>query len=322
MPDSYDRTEPVLSGRELLRARRETNSRSERPARSERAAYQSSRTAQGRGDENRPTALSLLDKYTQTQDKLQSFIIKGETHYPYPSFSISANGQKTVYTPQTPYEAGSDGKRRDQWELTIDPEAAHIVRHARCNWDPDTNEVEYQAKNSGLVWNGPLAMPQRIIWQRRGWRGPYIQQVICEALEPNVNQSLLSKARAVILAPYPADTEVSKYTRDDVDDDYNAEELLKLLGLPLPPFECIGIGFGIAEAKGTSILICFFDMNQRPSRYMVTELAKRNPRLKEEGIVVICVQASKIDKEILDLWAKDSNIPFMVGVAEDDESKI
>jgi len=88
MPTPYDRVEPLLSGRRLLRAGRQTNRRSETPARSETAAYQSSRTAQGRGDKNRPTALSLLDKYAQTQDKLQSFIIKGETHYPNPSFSI------------------------------------------------------------------------------------------------------------------------------------------------------------------------------------------------------------------------------------------
>ncbi|MHC4646952.1 MAG: hypothetical protein ACYTBJ_15755 [Planctomycetota bacterium] len=214
------------------------------------------------------------------------------------------------------------GKRRDQWQLTIDPKAAWMVRHARCNWDPDGDEVEYEAKNSSLIWNGPLAIPERITWQRRGWRGPYIQQISCRALEAKANESLLSKARAVVLPPYPANTEVSKYTRDDVDDDYDAEELLKLVEQPLPPFEGIGIGFDTAEAKGKDILLCFFDMNQRPSRHMVAELAKQAPQLKQKGVAVLCVQAPKVDKEKLDEWVTHGNIPFAVRMAEDDASKI
>jgi len=68
----------------------------------------SARTARSRS-ENHPTALELLDKYAETQDKLKSVIIKGETHYP--SFDIRANGRKTVYEPRSAFEFRSDGKR-------------------------------------------------------------------------------------------------------------------------------------------------------------------------------------------------------------------
>ncbi|MHC4214361.1 MAG: hypothetical protein ACYSWP_13425, partial [Planctomycetota bacterium] len=65
-----------LSGRELLRARREANKHSERSARGDRASRRTPQMNRRKGSGDRPTAMELLDKYAETQDKLRSFIIK------------------------------------------------------------------------------------------------------------------------------------------------------------------------------------------------------------------------------------------------------
>ncbi|MHC4475306.1 MAG: hypothetical protein ACYTEL_06665 [Planctomycetota bacterium] len=69
-------SEKPISGRELLRAMRRGDRRSERPARADRAARRMPQTNRRKGDGSRPTAMELLDKYAETQDKLRSFIIK------------------------------------------------------------------------------------------------------------------------------------------------------------------------------------------------------------------------------------------------------
>jgi len=93
---------------------------------------------------------------------------------------------------------------------------------------------------------------------------------------------------------------------------------LPLLGKPLPEFDGIDINFGAEQAKGKKILVCFWDMNQRPSRHLVRELAKRAEELKEEDGAVVCVEASKVDRKELDDWVKKYNIPFPVGMVEGD----
>ncbi len=87
-------------------------------------------------------------------------------------------------------------------------------------------------------------------------------------------------------------------------------------------FAGIDIEFDIDQAKGKMLLVCFFDMNQRPSRNCITRLAKQAEQLKEKGLVVAAVQASKVDQKKLNEWVKKNNIPFPVGIIQDDEEKI
>jgi len=95
-----------------------------------------------------------------------------------------------------------------------------------------------------------------------------------------------------------------------------------LLGRALLGFEGIEIEFDAESAKNKEILVCFFDIGQRPSRHCVRELAKKAGQLKEKGITIATVQASKIDKGKLDKWVEDNNISFAVGMVGDEEEKI
>jgi len=94
-----------------------------------------------------------------------------------------------------------------------------------------------------------------------------------------------------------------------------------LLGRPLPNFKSIELKFIPEDTKEKGISICFFDMNQRPSRNCIMRLAKQAEQLKRKGVTVVIVQASKIDENTLNEWVKNYNIPFPVGMVQGDEEK-
>ncbi len=95
-----------------------------------------------------------------------------------------------------------------------------------------------------------------------------------------------------------------------------------LVGKPLPDLDGIKIDFTLAQAKGNMVLVCFFDMNQRPSRHCITQLAQQTKPLEEKGITILAVQASKSETNQLTEWVKQNNIPFPVGFIVGDEEKV
>jgi protocatechuate 3,4-dioxygenase beta subunit len=92
-----------------------------------------------------------------------------------------------------------------------------------------------------------------------------------------------------------------------------------LAGKPLPDFDGITIDYDEERSRNKAILMCFFDMQQRPSRHWVAQLAKRTEELKEKDMVVVGVQASKMEKSALDEWVRKQGISFPVGTIEGDE---
>ena len=94
-----------------------------------------------------------------------------------------------------------------------------------------------------------------------------------------------------------------------------------LVGKPLPDFENITIDFQPRQAQKKIILVCFWDMNQRPSRNCIAQLAKQAGRLEEKGVAVVSVQTSKVDKNTLHAWVGKFNVPFPVGMIQDDVGK-
>lgn len=77
----------------------------------------------------------------------------------------------------------------------------------------------------------------------------------------------------------------------------------------------------LERADEKALLICFFDMAQRPSRYAITQLAERAEELERRGVTVVAIQASKVDENALNQWMKKNNISFPVGMVQGDEEK-
>ena len=102
----------------------------------------------------------------------------------------------------------------------------------------------------------------------------------------------------------------------------DSSELLPLVGKSLPKFDGIKIDLSSAQTQDKMVLVCLFDINQRPSRNCILELAKQASQLKEKGVTVVSVQASKIDENALNEWLKKNNISFPVGMIEGGSEKI
>ncbi len=102
---------------------------------------------------------------------------------------------------------------------------------------------------------------------------------------------------------------------------YEPKRPPSLVGRPLPDLKEVGIDLPPAETEGKIMLVCFFDMEQRPSRHCVTQLAKQAEQLKGKGVTIVAVQASKIDQTALNQWVEKYNIPFPVGMVEGDAEK-
>jgi len=95
-----------------------------------------------------------------------------------------------------------------------------------------------------------------------------------------------------------------------------------LVGNALPELKDLGIRLSLTDVDGKQVLLCFFDMQQRPSRYCLIELAGREEELEGKNVTIFAVQASNVDRDTLNEWIKKNNIPFQVGMIESDERKI
>ena len=95
-----------------------------------------------------------------------------------------------------------------------------------------------------------------------------------------------------------------------------------LIGKPLTELNGLGINIVPEQIAGRIVLICFFDMNQRPSRNCILQLAGQVEQLRQKGVTVAAVQVSTIDEEKLDEWIKKNKIPFPAGIIRFDEERI
>jgi hypothetical protein len=80
-------------------------------------------------------------------------------------------------------------------------------------------------------------------------------------------------------------------------------------------------GYEPKDITGKAILVCFWDMNQRPSRNCIRQLAKQAHQLKLRNVAIVTVQTSKVDEGTLSEWVKKNSIPFPVGMVRGDEQQ-
>ncbi|MBN1972920.1 MAG: redoxin domain-containing protein, partial [Sedimentisphaerales bacterium] len=125
-----------------------------------------------------------------------------------------------------------------------------------------------------------------------------------------------SHTQTVVFEEGVSNKEVEILLRPDID------SAAPLTGKSLPSFDEIKLDYDINQAKDKKVLICFFDLEQRPARNCLLELSKQADDLAQQGISVIAVHASEIGKDILDAWLKENNITIPVGIVEGDEQQL
>jgi len=95
-----------------------------------------------------------------------------------------------------------------------------------------------------------------------------------------------------------------------------------LIGKPLPDLAPLGVDPSVLKADGKMVLVCFWDVEQRGSRFCVLELAKMAENLSRQGVQVVAVHASKMDEGVLRTWKTKERIPFPLGMVRDDAAKV
>ncbi|MEN6384259.1 MAG: carboxypeptidase regulatory-like domain-containing protein, partial [Phycisphaerales bacterium] len=81
-------------------------------------------------------------------------------------------------------------------------------------------------------------------------------------------------------------------------DMYAEKQPSSLKGKPLPDMNNIGLKFDANDVKDKAILLCFADMNQRPSRHCFNELVKIYNDLNQKDVYLAVVQVGNADFEI------------------------
>jgi hypothetical protein len=94
-----------------------------------------------------------------------------------------------------------------------------------------------------------------------------------------------------------------------------------LVGKALPDLTELALPDAAKTAAGRSVLVCFFDLDQRPSRRTVLTLAAKAAELEAKGVIVLLVQAAVADKEHLDAWLAEQKVTFPVGMLGGEDAK-
>jgi len=94
-----------------------------------------------------------------------------------------------------------------------------------------------------------------------------------------------------------------------------------LVSRKLPGFDDIKINLNLDQTQDKMMFLCFWDINQRPSRNCILQLRKKSQEFMVQDVVIIAFQTSKVEQKKLDEWIKDNNIPFPVGMIQNDVEK-
>jgi hypothetical protein len=94
--------------------------------------------------------------------------------------------------------------------------------------------------------------------------------------------------------------------------------LQSLLAKPIPSLADLSSSLAQLQGDPRPLLVCFVDLDQRPSRRCLLDLATRSATLAAKGVAVAAVQVSKADPAQLSEWLKTNKVDFSIHVVEGD----
>jgi len=85
-----------------------------------------------------------------------------------------------------------------------------------------------------------------------------------------------------------------------------------LVGRPLPSLDQVSAQFDPASIQGRAVLLCFWDLNQRPSRYCIRELAERSGLITGTDVRIAAIQMADVEPGSLNRWVQENGVSFAV----------
>jgi hypothetical protein len=126
---------------------------------------------------------------------------------------------------------------------------------------------------------------------------------------------------AELLSPDKAKAGVVKIEKPVFKPVFDPAKAPSLLGKPLPALSGLKLAPASGAAGNGRLLVCFFDLQARPSRHCLTQLVNQADDLKAKGLGIVAVQAAAIDPGGIEDFVKREKIPFPVGRIEAEEEK-
>ncbi|HUT31583.1 MAG TPA: hypothetical protein VMX13_17465 [Sedimentisphaerales bacterium] len=122
--------------------------------------------------------------------------------------------------------SGTDisGRQGAKWELTVDPDAAYMVRSAKV-YRPGQDEPTISIANSGIEWHGSTCVPQKSEWKDVYAGGRTTSsEFLSSSSQPDVQ--FLEHAQKTMERPYMLHTDVTdQRMTPELTLQYNAGEL-------------------------------------------------------------------------------------------------
>jgi len=94
-----------------------------------------------------------------------------------------------------------------------------------------------------------------------------------------------------------------------------------LIGCRLQDMNQLKISLDSDQFKGKPLLLCIWDMQQRPSRAFIKRLTGESKKLEQKDLAIICIQASKVNENKLKEWTKTNGISFQIIISETNEQQ-
>ena len=156
------------------------------------------------------------------------------------------------------------------------------------------------------------------MWQLQSWdlrvgKAPYSSS---EVVRLRVNESVEETAFDL---PFPAGTRVTESTGGRGRRERRA--FSSLVGKQSPRLDGLNVHPALGDIAGKRVLLCFWDMDQRPSRRCIKELAKRVDALTAKGVAVVTVHASAVEARKLETWLRANDVTLPVGRVSSDEKE-
>jgi protocatechuate 3,4-dioxygenase beta subunit len=92
-----------------------------------------------------------------------------------------------------------------------------------------------------------------------------------------------------------------------------------LVGTSIWQWSQLSLPLERSKVAGKAILLCLFDMSQRPSRNCLQQLGAKAKELEERGVIVATAHVSTTDQGKVDEWTEESGIVFPIGLVQHTE---
>ena len=168
--------------------------------------------------------------------------------------------------------------------------------------------------------------PQR--WVKSDAAGKFvIENVIAGLVQLQANAESQGKRLYLDIKAKGGDKDVRGVLNMEADETGRIRKITRegagsLLGKPLPKLEQFGLKPAPELASGKRLIVCFWDMEQRPSRRAIQALNERAAELAKKGVVVVAVEAAGADEKQLRDWASTNKVALPLGLVAVEKDKL